>query len=173
MKNKELSALEALLFSSGAPVTVGEIAIALEVTQAKAKDLAHTLMDLYDNEKRGLKIIRLEDAYQMCSREDYHECIRRVREHAKKQALSNAALETLSIIAYNQPITRSRIEFIRGVDCSGSVSTLCQRALIEEAGRMDIPGKRILYRTTNEFLRCFGLSSLDELPEVSELSQIN
>ena len=161
------------MFSSGEPVTIGEIALALETDEEKALEIVHTLMNAYDSEKRGFKIIRLENAFQMCSREDYHECVRRVREYAKKQVLSNAALETLSIIAYNQPITRSRIDFIRGVDSSGSVATLCQRALIEEAGRMDTPGRPILYKTTDEFLRCFGLSSLDELPEIDELSQIN
>ena len=157
------------MFSAGTPVALSEISASLEVSDKEASDLVHTLMEYYDTGKRGFKIIRLEDSYQMCSREDYHDYIRRIRERAKKQALSNAALETLSIIAYNQPVTRSRIEFIRGVDCSGSVATLSQRGLIEEAGRMDTPGKPILYKTTDEFLRCFGLSSLSELPDVEEL----
>ena len=172
MKNNLVCALEAILFSAGSPVLLSEISASLEISDKEASDLVHTLMESYDSDKRGFKIIRLEDAYQMCSREDYHDYIRRIRESAKKQALSNAALETLSIVAYNQPVTRSRIEFIRGVDCSGSVATLSQRGLIEEAGRMDTPGKPILYRTTDEFLRCFGLSSLSELPDVEELSQI-
>ena len=170
--NKLTCALEALLFSAGAPLALGDIAGALGLSDKEASDLVHNLMNTYDSEKRGFKIIRLEDSFQMCSREDYHEYIRRVRENARKQALSNAALETLSIIAYNQPVTRSRIDFIRDVDCTGSIATLVQRGLIEEAGRMDTPGKPILYKTTDEFLRCFGLSSLSELPEVEELSQI-
>lgn len=173
MKNNLLYALEALLFSAGGSTSLSEISAAFEISDKEASDLVHKLIEEYDREKRGFKIIRLEDSYQMCSREDYHEYIRRVRERAKKNSLSNAALEILSIIAYNQPVTKSRIEFIRGVDCTGSIATLSQRGLIEEAGRMDTPGKPILYKTTNEFLRCFGLSSLTELPKVEELSQIN
>ena len=124
--NKLTCALEALLFSSGIPVSLSDIAAALEISDVQASDIVHSLIYKYDSEKRGIKIIRLEDSYQMCSREDYHEYIRRIRENARKQALSNASLETLSIIAYNQPVTKSRIEFIRGVDCSGSITTLSQ-----------------------------------------------
>ena len=119
-------------------------------------------------EKRGFKIIKIEDSYQMCSREDYYDQIRAVTQPRRKQGLSMAALETLSIIAYNQPITRSRVEFIRGVDCTGSIARLCERGLIDEVGRMDTPGKPILYGTTDEFLRCFGLESISELPELAE-----
>ena len=168
MKNKLHSAAEAILFSCADAVSVMEISEALGVSLSVAKDIIEKLSEEYDIEKRGFKVIKIEDSYQMCSREDYYDQIRAVTQPRRKQGLSMAALETLSIIAYNQPITRSRVEFIRGVDCTGSIARLCERGLIDEVGRMDTPGKPILYGTTDEFLRCFGLESISQLPELTE-----
>ena len=165
-KNKLKCAVEAILFSCADAVSVAEIANALEISYQTALDIIGELREEYDREKRGVKIIKLEDSYQICSREDYFGFIRSVTEPRKHQALSTAALETLSIIAYNQPVTRSRVEFIRGVDCTGSIARLVERGLIDEVGRMETPGKPILYGTTDEFLRCFGLPSVSDLPDV-------
>lgn len=163
------AAAEAILFSCGDAVGTDEIGEALNISETDALELLLEMQKSKDDEKSGLKIIKLEDKFQLCSREDYYEYIRAVTEPRKQQGLSSAALETLSIIAYNQPVTRSRIEFIRGVDCTGSIARLSERGLIDEAGRLDTPGKPILYRTTDEFLRCFGLCGLEELPGISEV----
>ena len=171
MREKLLSAAEAILFSCGEPVSAVEIAEALGVSNRIAVDIIEELKNEYDRGKRGVKIIKLADSYQLCSREDYFEYIRNVTEPRRRQALTAPTLETLSIIAYNQPITRSRIEFIRGVDCTGGISKLLERGLIDEVGRMDTPGKPILYGTTDEFLRCFGLSDISELPKLSDAPQ--
>ena len=168
MKNKLLYAAEAILFACADAVSVTELSEALNVSVSVVKDIIEKLSEEYDSGKRGLKIIKIEDSFQMCSREDYYDQIRAVTQPRRKQGLSMAALETLSIIAYNQPITRSRVEFIRGVDCTGSIARLSERGLIDEVGRMDTPGKPILYGTTDEFLRCFGLESISELPELAE-----
>lgn len=164
-------AVEAILFGAGDAVPADEIAEALEITLDQAEKVISALAKKYDDEKRGIKIIRLEQAYQMCSREDYYDVIRTITEPRRQQALSSSALETLSIIAYNQPITRSRIELIRGVDSSYSVARLLERGYIDEAGRLEAPGRPILYVTTEEFLRCFGLSSLSDLPEPEDFAK--
>lgn len=157
---------EAVLFGAGESVSIGELAAALEISIPAARELAEHLKARYDEEKRGVKIIVLGDAFQMCTREEYADCVRKVTEPKRRRGLSASALETLSVIAYNQPITKSRVEQIRGVDSSYSLLKLAERGLIDEVGRLDAPGRPILYGTTEEFLRCFGLSSLDALPEV-------
>ena len=168
MMNKLHFAVEAILFSCADAVSAAEIAAALDVSGDVAKDIVLELSKEYDKQHSGFKIIKIEDGFQICSREDYYDYIRSVTQPRRKQGLSMAALETLSIIAYNQPITRSRVEFIRGVDCTGSIQRLSERGLIDEVGRMDTPGKPILYGTTDEFLRCFGLESIADLPEIGE-----
>lgn len=167
------SAIEAILFSAGAAVEEEQLAAALGLDIGVIRKITKRLMDCYDEEKRGMRIIKLEDSYQMCTREDYYESIRRINEPKRKQGLSSAALETLSIIAYNQPVTKSAVENIRGVDCSGPLARLLERGLVEEAGRLEKPGKPILYATGNEFLRSFGLSSLCDLPRVEGLGANN
>ena len=121
-----------------------------------------------DERGSGLCVLKLDDRYQLCSRTQFADIIRSVLEVKKNSPLSSAALEVLAIVAYNQPITRSYIEQVRGVDCSGVISTLCQRDLIEEMGRLDLPGRPLLYGTTPEFLKCFCLASLSELPELPD-----
>lgn len=157
---------EAVLFGAGESVTTAELAEALEISMPAARETVMRLCTRYEEEKRGLKIIMLGDAFQMCSREEYADDVRKVTEPKKRRGLSTSVLETLSVIAYNQPITKSRIEAIRGVDSTYSIVKLTERGLIEEAGRLDAPGRPILYETTEEFLRCFGLPSLSELPQV-------
>lgn len=166
--------LEAVLFGAGDSVTVQELAAAMGIEPAAVRETAEALAAKYEREARGIKIITLADAYQMCTREQYVDAVRAVTEPKRKRGLSSSALETLSIVAYHQPITKGRIELIRGVDSSYSVLKLLERGFIEEAGRLDAPGRPILYKTTEEFLRSFGLSSLEELPktDVSEETEM-
>ncbi len=157
---------EAVLFGAGESVTAAEMAAALEIDTPAARQIVLRLAERYEEEKRGVKIITLGEAFQMCTREEYAECVRKVTEPKRRRGLSPSALETLSVIAYHQPITKSRVEMIRGVDSSYSILKLTERGLIDEAGRLDAPGRPILYVTTEEFLRCFGLTSLEALPQV-------
>ena len=161
-------ALEAVLFSLGEAVEIDRLAEALEVREDEVRNAFTTLQQKYEKENRGIKLIEIENSIQMCSNPDYFECIKRVTQIKKQAGLSSAALETLSIIAYNQPVTKGTIEFIRGVDCTYSVTRLLERGFIDELGRAETPGRPILYGTTMEFLRCFGLKSLEELPPLPE-----
>ena len=161
-------ALEAVLFSLGEAVEIERLAEALEVREDEVKNAFKNLQEKYDKENRGIKLIEIENSVQMCSNPDYFECIKRVTQIKKQAGLSSAALETLSIIAYNQPVTKGTIEFIRGVDCTYSVTRLLERGFIDELGRAETPGRPILYGTTMEFLRCFGLKSLEDLPPLPE-----
>ncbi len=156
---------EAVLFGAGASVTVAEMSEALAIDIAAARETILALAEKYEKENRGIKIIAVGDAFQMCTREIYADAVRMVTEPKRKRELGVSALETLSVIAYHQPITKSRIEMIRGVDSTYSVTKLIERGLIEETGRLEAPGRPILYGTTEEFLRCFGLTSIDALPE--------
>lgn len=161
-------ALEAVLFSLGEAVEIERLAQALEVREDEVKEAFEKLKSKYEKENRGIKLIEIDGSVQMCSNPDYFECIKRVTQIEKQAGLSSAALETLSIIAYNQPVTKGTIEFIRGVDCTYSVTRLLERGFIDELGRAETPGRPILYGTTMEFLRCFGLKSLEELPPLPE-----
>jgi segregation and condensation protein B len=161
-------ALEAVLFSLGEAVEIEKLAEALEVKEEEVKEAGMALQKRYEEEKRGIKIIEIENSLQMCSNPEYFECIKRVTQIKKQAGLSSAALETLSIIAYNQPVTKGTIEFIRGVDSTYSVTRLLERGFIDELGRAETPGRPILYGTTTEFLRCFGIKSLEELPPLPE-----
>lgn len=161
-------ALEAILFSLGEEVEIEKLAEALEVREDEIKEAVGALRERYEKENRGVKIIEIENSVQMCSNPEYYEGIKRVTQIKKQAGLSSAALETLSIIAYNQPVTKATIEFIRGVDCTYSVTRLVERGFIDELGRADTPGRPILYGTTVEFLRCFGLKSLEDLPPLPE-----
>lgn len=157
-------AIEAILFASGEPVPVTRIAEVIEVDLPTAKKLLAQISDDYESREGGIRILKLEDSYQMVSAKEFASHIRAALDIRRNQPLSQAALEVLAIIAYNQPVTRAFMEQIRGVDCSGVVSTLCEKELIEEAGRLDLPGRPIAFRTTANFLRAFGLSGLDTLP---------
>lgn len=159
-------AIEAILFAAGDPVGVDRIALAIGAGRDQIEENLKALMDAYSFERRGMRIIRLEDAYQMVSAQELSEVISRALETRKPPKLSASALETLTVIAYYQPTTKAFVEQIRGVDSSYTISALLNKKLIEEQGRLSVPGRPILYGTTPDFLRTFGIASLDDLPEV-------
>lgn len=171
MDLKEIaSAMEGILFAAGEPVGVERICMSLEIDRATADKVAQNLMDYYSYERRGLRMVKLDTSYQLCSAPEYADIIRKTFESRKPAKLSPPALEVLSIIAYYQPTTRAYVDQVRGVDSSYTVGLLLDRELIEECGRLAVPGRPILYRTTPTFLRSFGLSSLEELPELPSTS---
>ena len=159
-------AIEAILFAAGDPVGVDRMALAIGAGRDQIEENLKALMDAYSFERRGMRIIRLEDAYQMVSAQELSEVITRALETRKPPKLSASALETLTVIAYYQPTTKAFVEQIRGVDSSYTISALLNKKLIEEQGRLTVPGRPILYGTTPDFLRTFGIASLDDLPEV-------
>ena len=159
-------AIEAILFAAGDPVGVDRMAIAIGAGRDQIEENLKALMDAYSFERRGMRIIRLEDAYQMVSAQELSKVISRALETRKPPKLSASALETLTVIAYYQPTTKAFVEQIRGVDSSYTISALLNKKLIEEQGRLSVPGRPILYGTTPDFLRTFGIASLDDLPEV-------
>lgn len=159
--------IEAILFTMGDSVEVEKISKAIEHDVKTTRKIIHNMMDRYNQEDRGVKIIELEDAYQMCTKTDLYDYLIKVASQPKKQVLTDVLLETLSIIAYKQPITRSEIEKIRGVKCDHAVNKLIEYGLVMEVGRMDAPGRPLLFGTTEEFLRKFGVQSVEELPEIN------
>ena len=161
-------ALEAVLFAAGEPVPAQKLCAVLGVDRPALAEAASRLADEYDFSRRGIRLLVLENAYQLCSRADYAEQVRAVLETRRAPSLSASALEVLAIVAYKQPVTKTYIEQVRGVDSSGTVNTLCDKGLIEDCERLDVPGRPILYRTTDGFLRSFGLSSIADLPALSE-----
>ncbi|MBO4913824.1 MAG: SMC-Scp complex subunit ScpB [Oscillospiraceae bacterium] len=165
------AATEAILFASGEPVSIDRICIALELDRDTAEQLLRNLGDFYSYERRGIRLVRMDDSYQLCSSPDYAENIRRAFEIRKSAKLSQPALEVLTIIAYYQPTTRAFVDKIRGVDSAYTMGLLEERGLIEECGRLPVPGRPHQYRTTKEFLRVFKLNSLEELPEMPGLEQ--
>lgn len=171
MDVKEIeSAIEGILFAAGEPVGVERLCLALEIDRATADAVCQRLADYYSYERRGIRLIRMDSSYQLCSAPEHAASIRRAFESRKPARLSQPALEVLAVIAYYQPTTRAYVDQIRGVDSSYTVSLLLERELIEECGRLAVPGRPILYRTTQTFLRSFGLSSLEELPELPNSS---
>ena len=163
------SAVEGILFASGEPVHIDRICMALEMDRPTVELVLQRLSDHYSFERRGVRLLRMEESYQLCSAPDYAEVIRKAFEIRKSAKLSQPALEVLTIIAYYQPTTRSYVDQIRGVDSSYTVGLLLDRHLIEECGRLQVPGRPHLYRTTKAFLRAFHINSLDELPEMPGL----
>ena len=164
--NQEKAIIEAILFSAGRPVTKSELMLALEITAEDVEKLVTAMQEEYNEEKRGIELIKIEDSYQLCTKKELYEFIYPVLDKRTKPNLSNASLETLAIIAYNPKITRAEIEDIRGVSADACVYKLLEYGLIEEAGKIDLPGKPMSYKTTSEFLRMFGYSSLNDLPEL-------
>ena len=163
------SAIEGILFASGEPLPIDRICLALDLDRPTAEQVLQKLGDYYAFERRGIRLVRMEDSYQLCSSPDYADVIRKAFEIRKTAKLSQPALEVLTIIAYYQPTTRAYIDQVRGVDSSYTVGLLLERGLIEECGRLQVPGRPRLYRTTKKFLRDFHLGSLEELPEMPEL----
>lgn len=158
---------EAVLFTMGKSVETRELAAAIQCTEEEAEAAAERLKERYDAEQRGMQIIRLEKSWQMCTRKDYYEALIRVAKAPRKQTLSGVVLETLSIIAYRQPVTKAEISKIRGVSSDHAVSRLVEYGLVYEAGRLDAPGRPALFATTEEFLRRFGVDSRKDLPVVT------
>ena len=163
------AAVEGILFASGEPVHIDRICLAAELDRPTAELVLQKLMDYYSFERRGMRLLRLEDSWQLCSAPEYADVIRRAFEIRKPAKLSQPALEVLTIIAYYQPTTRAYVDQIRGVDSSYPVGLLLHRHLIEECGRLQVPGRPRLYRTTKAFLRAFHLNSLEDLPEMPGL----
>ncbi len=167
-----ISKLEAMLFASGDPVEAAKLAEVLDIDiETVTKMLGH-LSAMYDERESGLMLIRVDNKYQICTRECHSEEVRKLLEIKKNTPLSNAAFEVLAIIAYNKTVTRSFVEQVRGVDCSGPISSLVQKGLIEEKGRLDLPGRPLIYGTTDRFLRCFSLNSLEDLPELPKTEEV-
>ena len=163
-KEQTLCAFEAVLFSSGEPMSIERLAQTFEIKPEKVEKIADELSGKLERCGSGLTVLRLENTYQLVTKKDYSEYIKKAFDIKRRTPLSPAALEVLAVIAYNQPVTRSFIEQVRGVDCSGVVTTLVEKELIEERGRLELPGRPLLYGTTKNFLRCFSLSDLSELP---------
>lgn len=167
LEMKEIeSAIEGILFASGEPVHIDRICTAMEMDKPTVELVLQRLQDYYSFERRGIRLLQMEDSYQLCSATEYADIIRKAFEIRKPARLSQPALEVLTIIAYYQPTTRAYVDQIRGVDSSYTVGLLLDRHLIEECGRLQVPGRPRLYRTTQAFLRAFHLHSLEDLPEM-------
>ncbi len=163
-------ALEAILFASGDPVSINRLAEVLEIEREDVIDCAEALELAYEKNHSGIRIVRLEDSYQMCSSPEYADVIVKTMRHRKPPKLSPAALEVLAIVAYFQPVTRAYIEDVRGVDSSYSVNMLTERGLIEPCGKLEVPGRPTLFRTTDNFLRVMELEQLEDLPALPEIA---
>ena len=169
LETKEIeSAVEAILFASGEPVQTERVCVALGLERPAAEQILQRLMDYYAYERRGMRLLHMEDSWQQCSAPDHADAVRRAFEIRKPAKLSQPALEVLTIIAYYQPATRAYVDQIRGVDSSYTISLLLDRKLIEECGRLQVPGRPRLYRTTRQFLRAFHLTDLEDLPELPD-----
>ena len=159
--------IEAILFTMGESVELGKIAAVIEHDENTTRKIIHNMMDRYEEENRGIRIIELEDSFQMCTKKETYEYLIRIAKQPKRYVLTEVLLETLSIVAYKQPVTKLEIEKIRGVKSDHAVNKLVEFGLVEEVGRMDAPGRPLLFGTTEEFLRRFSVQSLDELPTIN------
>ena len=164
--DKMKAIIEAVLFASGKEVSKKELTLNLEISEDELEEVISSMQEDYKAKCRGIELIKVNDKYQLCTKKDLYECIYPILDKRVKPNLSNAALETLAIIAYNPRITRAEIEAIRGVSADACVYKLLEFGLVEEAGKTDLPGKPMAYKTTSEFLKMFGYSSLDDLPDL-------
>lgn len=171
--NDHAALVEALLFASGEPVQEEKLALASGLDLGEIRAAIQELIEFYKENGGGIHLIRLDDKYQLVSRMEFSEPIRNLLDKKRNAPLSAAAMEVLAIIAYNQPVTKAFVEQVRGVDCSGVLSSLSVKGLIEEKGRLDLPGRPLVYGTTDTFLRCFSLSDLSELPSIPSNSEAN
>ena len=163
---KTKAIIEAILFAAGRPVEIKELITVLELSADEIKLEIQNMQERYNKEDRGLEIIKIENGYQLCSKKECYEYIYPILDNRVKPSISNAAMETLAIIAYNPKITRAEIETIRGVNSDGTIYKLLEYNLIEDAGKLDAPGRPTTYKTTKEFLKLFGMANLEELPEL-------
>lgn len=166
--SKTEAAIEAVLFAVGDAVEVDKLAAAIGHDVDTTKKIVHNMMDQYEDENRGIQIVELENSYQLCTKTIYYEQLIKIVSTPAKYVLTDALLENLSIIAYKQPVTRMEIEKIRGVGCGHAINKLLEYGLVKEVGRLDAPGRPVLFGTTQEFLRAFGVHSIEELPVISE-----
>lgn len=164
---KTEAAIEAILFSMGDAVALKELSKVLEIDEPTLDKIIQNMMDKYDKEDRGIRLIKLENSYQLCTKNEYYDVLTKVVNMPKKHNLTDSLMETLSIVAYKQPVTRQEIEAIRGVSCVHAINKLVEYNLIMEVGRLDAIGRPILFGTTEDFLRSFGVTSMDELPIIS------
>lgn len=162
------AAIEAILFANGEPMPADRLAELLELDSETVHRIAGDLMSEINSRMGGICMVRLDEQYQLCTRKEYSDVIRRALDICRNTPLSQAAMEVLAIVAYNQPVTKAFVEQVRGVDCSAVMQGLVQKNLIEECGRLELPGKPLLYGTTPVFLRSFGISKLDELPPLPQ-----
>jgi len=173
MNNEEIkSIVEAVLFAWSDPLSIKELSKVIEVDVKTLEGILKEMMDDFSYNKRGIQIIKMNEYYQLATKSEYYEYIQRLLEPKQNKGLTQAALETLAIIAYRQPITKAEIESIRGVKCDKAISTLLEKEVIEEKGRLEKTGRPILYGTNINFLKTFGLKSLEELPEITEFQMI-
>lgn len=161
------AAIEAVLFTMGDAVELDRLAAVVEHDEETTRKIIHNMMDSYEEEDRGIRIIELDHSFQMCTKTEYYDCLVKIAHIPKKHVMTNVLLETLSIIAYKQPITKMEIEAVRGVKSDHAVNKLIEYNLVCEVGRMDAPGRPILFGTTDEFLRSFGIRSVEELPAIA------
>ena len=170
-REEQTGMVEAILFAAGEPLAEDKIAQALELPLAAVQGALDTLKEKYNRPQNGIHIVTLEGKVQMATNPAYIEPVRAALDLKRSQPLSQAALEVLAVVAYNQPVTKAFVEQVRGVDCSGVIGSLVQKELLEERGRLELPGRPLLYGTTDHFLMCLGISSLDELPAPAESSR--
>ena len=173
MKNKEKikGIIEAVLFTMGESVTLERLAVALELDQETLREILLEMKEDYNKEERGICLIELDDAWQICTKIETYDYVRKLVSQPKKRSLTDVMLETLSIIAYNLPVTKQEIEAIRGVKSDFAVNKLVEYKLVKELGRLETIGRPIVFGTTEEFLRCFGVSSIEELPDIDEVTR--
>lgn len=164
--------IEAILFAKGEPVPLKNIAFAIEKDEKEAELILKNIINKYEEENRGIRIIQVDNSYQMCTNPDYFSYIKNLYDVPQKKTISQTLLETLAIIAYKQPITRAQIEYIRGVSCEHAINSLIKYELIEEKGRLDAIGKPIIFGTTDYFLKYFGFKSLDNMPKIENEDDI-
>lgn len=169
---EKLGAIEAILFASGEPIEIYRLSEASGVDAGTLPSMIRLLNERYDDYGSGVCIKKFDSSYQMCTREDFAPQVRMALETKRATPLSNAAMEALTIIAYNQPVSKGFVENVRGIDSSSVINNLVEKGLVEEAGRLDVPGKPIVYRTTSVFLRSFGLSSTADLPPLAGQSDL-
>ncbi len=164
--NNIKNTIEALIFASGEPLSINRICEILECSEVEVSDAINSLVCEYESRNSSIQIIKLNDSWQMTTLSEFAAPIRKMLEIQRNTPLSQAAFEVLAVVAYNQPVTKSFVEQVRGVDCSGVMSSLVEKGLIEERGRLELPGRPLIYGTTDRFLRCFSLESLADLPEL-------
>ena len=166
-REKQEAIIEAVLFTMGESVEISKLAELIEETKGNTKKIVYAMKEKLQQENRGIDIIELEDSFQMCTKTEMYEYLIKIAKSPRKYVLTDSVLETLSIIAYKQPVTRADIEKVRGVNCDHAINRLIEFGLVTELGRLDAPGRPLLFGTTEQFLRSFGVKSLEELPEIN------